>query len=184
MARWRLTEAHYLKVLDCFWEQTETDRDTGRQKRKQYPVPMHLNPNAPSDWNYRPGNGHITQGGNSFDEGAIIVCWEGKGERKDIVFIGDPTPSMEPLDDEAKEISAQFNWRDPINEFDAGLSYSEKMLIDLQTQVANALTGQTQQSNSDMAVIQKQMMDMMAQMTQAVGMIATALNQPQTSRRA
>jgi hypothetical protein len=41
----------------------------------------------------------------------VIVCHEGKGEDSDIVFIGDPTPDMLPVDDEAREITATFEVR-------------------------------------------------------------------------
>jgi len=184
MARWRLIEPHYLEVLDCFWEEKSVDRETGRPKTLKHPVPMHLDPKAPSDWNYKPnGSGHITTGGNSFDEGAIVVCWEGKGERRDIVFVGNPTPGMEPIDDEAIEISAQFSWKDPINEFDIGMTYSEKLIIDLQSQVATALThlgpgGVTYQPNQEMMDMQRQMMEMQGQVAQALAMIAGALTSP------
>jgi hypothetical protein len=120
MARWKLTEPHYLNSPDCYWEQTETDRESGKQKRKKYMVPIHLNPNDPSDWNYKSGQQHISQGGNAFTDGDIIVCHEGKGEPRDIVFTGDPTPGMEPIDDEAKKISAdmcdKYGWLKPKDE--------------------------------------------------------------------
>ena len=83
MARWELMTDHYLKVIDCEWEYNETDTETGRSVRKRYQVPEYLDAHK-------------------------IVCWEGKGERKDIVFFGDPTPDMMPLDDEAREVSASF----------------------------------------------------------------------------
>lgn len=184
MARWKLTEPHYLNVVDCFWEQVETDRDTGRQKRKQYPVPMYLNPNSPPDWNYRPGNGHVTQGGNSFDEGSIVVCWEGKGERRDIVFVGNPTPGMEPLDDEAKEVSASFDWSHPLD--DLSPTFSEAKLSEAAelfgAAAADAMKGS---ANTELLTMQKQMMEMMTQMTQAMTMIAQVVSNPprQVERR-
>jgi hypothetical protein len=158
MARWMLIEPHYLKVKDTFWEQTEVDRDTGRPKRFQYPVPLHLDPKNPADWNYKPsGMSHITQGGNSFTDGAIIVCHEGKGEKKDYIFEGDPTPGMDPIDDEARAESAKFDWRDPIREAGMALDPSEKMLADLAKSVASAL-GQ----NADLAREMKEAVSMMA----------------------
>ena len=123
MARWKLTEPHYLNVLHDEWESKETNQETGRQAIKRYKVPRYLNPESSADFNYK-------------DEG-IIVCWPGKGQPKDIEFEGPPTPSMEALDDEAKAISDKErpNWRDPINEFSAQ-SHEERMLRALQDQMA------------------------------------------------
>lgn len=91
MARWRLITPHYLNVPGIESEYKETDQQTGRQKRVTYPVPLLLDPASSPDWNY---------------PGEIIVCHEGKGQHRDIVFIGDPTLDMEPLDDEAKALSS------------------------------------------------------------------------------
>lgn len=86
MARWELATDHYLKVPDCEWEYSETDQETGRTARKRYQIPEYL-------------------------EKGAIVCWAGKGERRDHTFIGDPTPDMIPLDDEASEVSTSFESR-------------------------------------------------------------------------
>jgi hypothetical protein len=131
MARWKLDSAHYLNVPGTQWEQKETARGTGKQIRKTYPVPLYLDPRDPADWNYQPSGD---------EEGRIIVCHEGMGAARDIVFVGSPTPEMTPIDDEARTISASFTWANPINEFDAGMTYSEKMLIELQTKVAGAIS--------------------------------------------
>jgi hypothetical protein len=139
MARWLLTQPHYLKVVDTFWEQTETDRVTGRQKKKKYPVPMHLDPHCAADWNNKPGSSsaNISRGGNSFDEGYITVCHAGKGEPHDYVFVGDPTPDMEPIDDEAKAISATFKWHDPTRFFELGdgMTFAERMILTMQDEM-------------------------------------------------
>ena len=115
MARWRLREKHYLNVrtlpdgTDVVWEQKETSQQTGRSMRKVYPVPLLLDPDIGSDHNHPLG---------------IVVCFEGKGAPGDIEFIGDPTPDMEPLDDEAKKISASFKerWIHPIESLENGFS--------------------------------------------------------------
>lgn len=108
MARWRLINAHYLNVESYFgqpveWEYKETDRNTGRANRKMFPVPLHLDPNQPGDCNYP-------------EEGSIIVCHKGKGLPRDIVFLSEPTPEMEPLDEEAEAISVSLRqkWEHPI----------------------------------------------------------------------
>lgn len=121
MARWRLVASHYLNVPGSEWEYKEVDRSTGRQKRTTFPVPQHLNPDEPSDWNYVYGK----------DSGEIIVAHAGKNEPKDIIFTGAPTPDMVPLDDEAKEISARFAsvWKHPIESLSG--SYAEELLKDM-----------------------------------------------------
>ncbi len=101
MARWKLMAAHYLNVTDEEWEYTENDRSTGRPKRVKFPVPRLLDPRDPSSWTKRWGN-------KDNEDGEIIVCYAGKGESDDVIFKGDPTPDMLPVDDEAREISAKF----------------------------------------------------------------------------
>lgn len=120
MARWRLKGKHYLRVPDTFWQHEEVDRDTGRAARKLFPVPMYLDPDIGTDCNY---------------PGEIIVAYEGKGLPKDIVFMGPPTPDMDPLDDEAKEItdSLKGSWIHPIDSLPG--EYGQSILTDLQRQV-------------------------------------------------
>src|SRR5215472_9767619 len=132
MARWKLIEAHYLNAVgkdQSAWESKETDRVTGRTARVVYNVPRLLDPKDQADFNYVSIDG---------GDGGIIVCHQGKGQPRDIVFEGDPTPAMEPLDDEAIEITeaCRPNWHDPINEFSA-MSRDERMLISLQEQITD-----------------------------------------------
>lgn len=97
MARWRLTEPHYLlgrltgEDATCEWEYKEADRITGREKRKRFKVP-----------DYRPADS--------------IVCHEGSEKDGDFIFEGKPTQGMEPIDEEAREISAKHakEWVHPI----------------------------------------------------------------------
>lgn len=107
--RWRLVNAHYLKVpvlqdgTEVEWEHKETNRTNGRSVRKLFPVPMLLDTNDPSDYNY---------------PGEIIVAHEGdNANRNDYIFIGDPTPEMEPLNEAAQAISdsMRHRWDHPIN---------------------------------------------------------------------
>jgi len=139
MARWLLVQSHYLRSPDVFWEQTEVDRISGRQKKRKYPVPIHLDPHCAADWNNKPGSSsaNIARGGNSFDEGFITVCHQGHGEPHDYVFIGDPTPDMEPIDDEAKAISATFQWHDPTRFFELGdgMTFAERMILTMQDEM-------------------------------------------------
>lgn len=93
MARWRLTEKHYLHTIPpTEWEQKEVDLETGEEARKRYEVPRLLDPER------RNKRGDLIE---------AIVCYEGKGLPGDVTIKGAPTASMEPLDDEAKEISAK-----------------------------------------------------------------------------
>src|SRR5215472_1027240 len=103
MARWRLTEAHYLYTNpDTIWERVETDTETGRQVRKQYVVPAYFHHEIECDW---------TDKGKK----AVIVCNGHNPKRRDIIFIGDPTPGMLPLDEEAEAITAKLKhkWNIP-----------------------------------------------------------------------
>lgn len=111
MARWRLLQPHYLKTEDEIYEYKETNRDTGRQATKKYEVPRLFDPNNPADCDRN---------------GECIVCHKGKGQRGDFVFFGPPTPDMEPLDDEAKKISAEWEkkWERPIESLPGDFSQS------------------------------------------------------------
>ena len=129
MARWRLRSPHYLQVPGTEWEYKETDQASGRQGRKIFEVPMFLNPEVVADHNY---------------PGEIIVADKPSG--RDIVFIGDPTPDMEPLDDEAREISDSFKrkWVNPIEEINMnyGMNYSQSLLDRLEKQMGEIQAGQ------------------------------------------
>ena len=74
MARWKLMTPHYLNVEGESWEYTENDRQTGRPKRVQFPVPRLLDIRDPSCWTNRWGN-------KDNEDGEIIVCHSGKGEK-------------------------------------------------------------------------------------------------------
>ena len=100
MARWRLTASHYLNtVKPTEYEVMEEDPENGGQMRTRLVVPRFFDV---EDRTRLQGN-TVTTRGRSY-----IVCWQGTGERGDIEFIGQPTPDMEPLDDEAAEVSASL----------------------------------------------------------------------------
>lgn len=123
MARWILNENHYIhcKVRGEVneWERKETDRITGRENRKRYIVPMYC-------------------------ETGLTVCRPGSERRDDngelgpITFEGPPTPAMEPLDDEAREISAGFaeQWKHPIDSL-PGQGFADGLLESLNKQLAS-----------------------------------------------
>jgi hypothetical protein len=102
MARWKLACPHYINVPDVEWEYNENKN--GKINRKRFPVPRYLNTADPGDWT-------VKWGGKDDEDGEIIVCLKDKGERGDITFLGDPTPDMIPVDDEARAISKTFEHR-------------------------------------------------------------------------
>lgn len=129
MARWKLMTSHYLRVPDEKWEYQETDRTTGKPIRKQYNVPRLLDINDPGCWTNQWGN-------RDNAEGEIIVCHEGKGEPRDQVFYGSPTPDMVPLDDEAKEISASFEGLWKAKPENSAGDYSQSLVDRFQIEMA------------------------------------------------
>jgi len=140
--RWRLVNPHYLKVIEfpdgtkVEWEHKETSRENGRTLRKLYPVPALLDPRDPSDCNY---------------PGELIVAHAVEGARnelKDIIFQGEPTPEMEPLNDEAEAISKslQTKWAHPIDTLpvnggmnDAERVFMQNMMTEFAKQIGTAL---------------------------------------------
>ena len=137
MARWKLISSHYLNVPDEEWEYSETDRKTGRPKKRKFAVPRLLDINDPTCWTNR-------WGGQGNEEGEIIVCYEGSGEDRDQIFTGDPTPEMIPVDDEAREISAKFEriWKYKPEE--AMVSHSQSLVDQFQIEMAELRTKPTE----------------------------------------
>lgn len=128
MARWRLTAGHYLNVPGNEWEYKETNRDTGRQQRVVFPVPMLLDPQDASAHNY---------------PGEIIVSNGKFPQPRDYIFEGPPTPDMEPLDDEAQAITDKERpkWIHPIESL-PGQSYSQSLLDRFESEIAKLQAGQ------------------------------------------
>lgn len=127
MAKWRLTAAHYLNVPGTEWEYKETDRTSGRQARKVFEVPMLLDPKDPTVCN-RDGDCIVVQG-----------VEPGRGEH---LFVGEPTPDMEPLDDEASAISAKFQskWRNPIDSLPSnGEDYGSALVKAFERQISELI---------------------------------------------
>lgn len=152
MPRWRLTEPHHLNVPECFWEQTETDRDTGRKKIRKHLVPMYLDPNDPSCWTERTGL-DIRMGGNQQADGAIFIFQGERTNPRDLEFIGEVTPGMEPLDDEAKKITEatceKYGWLKPKDE----RSFADTML--------EKLADRSNYIDPSISAMQEQIRDMM-----------------------
>jgi|SRR5215470_4687491 len=129
MARWALKDKHYLNVPGTEWEYKETDRDTGRQRRMVLAVPLYLDPKDNADWNDKVNEMIVVS--NKFDP----------AHPHDHVFIGNPTPDMEPLDDEAHAITEDFIsrgvWIHPIDSLN--MSYSQSVLSSLELQIVQAV---------------------------------------------
>jgi hypothetical protein len=160
MARWRLTASHYLNLKPGIeWQQVETDRDTGVQARTTYMVPKLLDLNDPRCYN----------GGRD-----IVVCDGTNPQRGDHIFIGNPTPDMEPMDDEAEKITASFrsNWVHPIESLPANGDYSAGLISEFTKQIdtlvrlgraepANPVSAESV-SKADFAALQEQVGALMA----------------------
>lgn len=146
MARWRLMGKHYLNVPSTEadsslgkWEYKETSKETGKQARKVFNVPTYLNPEDGADCNY---------------PGEIIVSHTYSAQyHKDIIFVGAPTPEMEPIDDEASAISEaeKHKWIHPIESL-PGQGYSQSLLDDLTRQLAAAIGGQAAKPAAPVAI--------------------------------
>ena len=106
MARWKLTEAHYLKVHGTAWEYNSIDRRTGRPKREVFSVPLQLDPKSIDDLT-KHGQPDPSYPSRDIEDFIIIVTDAAGINQRDVVFEGKPTPGMLPLDDEAKAITAQ-----------------------------------------------------------------------------
>lgn len=129
MARWKLVTPHYLNSPGVVWEYNEVDRKTGRQVRHTFPVPRYIDPRDPLDWTVRWGN-------RDNEDGEVIVCHLGRGAPEDITFIGDPTPDMIPVDDEAKSITAGFVNRWKMAPEQIPMTYSQSLIDQLQIDMA------------------------------------------------
>lgn len=156
MARWRLKAKHYLPVPGTEWEQKETDRNTGKQVRKVYTVPLYLDPDDPADW---------TDKANQ----EIVVSDGDHAQPRDIIFSGEPTPDMEPVDEAAEAISdsLKHKWIHPIESLDGqGNSYGDSLLRGLEEQVARLMANQPEKPVSVGAIDTQAFAALQAQVAQ------------------
>lgn len=126
MARWKLMTSHHLNVPGNEWEYTENVN--GDMKRYRFAVPKLLDIRDPKCWTNKFGN-------KDNEEGEIVVCYAGKGDPRDVVFEGEPTPDMQPVDEEAAVISASFakKWemKPDFNPGEFSQSIIDKFQVDL-----------------------------------------------------
>lgn len=166
MARWQLTEPQYLKVPGIFWEQVTNDRVTQRPIRKQYPVPLFLDPRIETDWNDRDPQNPM--------DGRIIVAYAGsRAGPRDIIFEGPPNPGMLPIDDEAREITAKYTWTPTVDLSDeaARASHQAKILDGLIQRLAEANVTSTGGTPAGFEKLMESMAAMMQQQTQLLAML-------------
>jgi hypothetical protein len=166
--------AHYLNLASPVeWEHIEIAG--GKQRRARFAVPRLLDPRDPGDWNSRWGqrnSGNMV--GN--EDGEIHVCLPGQGEPSDYEFLGDPTPDMMPIDDEAREISARFSDRWSYRPEEAEVGFSQS-LVDGFKEAMEA-------SRQPETVKIEGLTELMAMMAQSQKMIAEALSAQHSPRRA
>ncbi len=173
MARWKLRNPHYLNVPGTEYDYKETSELTGKSKRVIFEVPILLNTNDQSDFNYP-------------ELGAIIVAHgDGKHEPRDIIFVGPPTPEMEALDDEAEAISASLaaSWIPPVDSLPAtgngSLSDEAKLMMkEFAGMIGEKLSGNNQ---SVAAVSMEEFNALKAQMAEMAAALAGQAKVPDAS---
>jgi hypothetical protein len=152
MARWKLSEPHYIDALPpdldaVEWEYRETDRQTGRERRVRYKVPMYC-------------------------ERDVILSRPGTAQNGDYIYHGDPTPAMTPIDDEARTITdeASKTWPKVVDNFVVGQNFSEALFDMLQKQFSAAASGAKPEpviasgvSRAEFDALQKQLEQLMVQ---------------------
>src|SRR6266849_5825322 len=130
MPRWKLTAKHYLHALQSGqpseWQREENNVQSGRAFRKTYPVPMFIDPDDPHCINR-----HL---------GYCVIATEGSDQPGDLIVSNfKPTPDMEPLDEEARQLSEveRPHWINPIDGLSPtmGEDFANQLLAALQQQM-------------------------------------------------
>lgn len=129
MARWKLACPHYINTPGIEWEYNETKN--GKVNRKRFAVPRFLNTADPGDWTKKWGS-------KDDEDGEIIVCYAGQGDPSDVVFTGDPTPDMIPIDDDAKALSKTFETRWSYKPETAEVDFSQSLVNRFEVAMADA----------------------------------------------
>lgn len=175
MARWRLRGPHYLHIVDpdsgdrTKWQYEEQSRETGKMARKQFIVPYLLDP-------------------RDSRSGEMYVCWEDKGDRGDITFFGDPTPDMEPMDDEAEAVTASMEeeWAHPIDSLPAngGMNEKESAFMEAMMKAFGGAANAAVPAGSEIAELRKQLDEMRAIVANIAPQSPIAEDHPVKTRRA
>jgi hypothetical protein len=178
--RWSLRNAHYLKVIELpdgtkvEWEHRETSRESGRTVRKLFQVPILLDPRDPADCNY---------------PGEVIVANAVDGThnlRNDIIFIGEPTPEMEPMNEEAQAISDSLRskWEHPIDTLptNGGMSSAEQAFMQsMMTSFAKEIGASLPKSN--IAVPDGEVDELKARLAKLEALLAAQQAKPEVHQR-
>lgn len=153
MARFRLRAPHYLNVPGTTWEYTEADQfNAKKQKKTQFPVPMFLHPDDPNDQNY---------------PGEVIVATEESAQYpRDIVFVGPPTPDMEPIDEAAQALIQKYkkNWVHPIESLSG--TYGDHLRVQLERELGAAKQEIGASMEQTLAAMQKQIESLTQQLAE------------------
>lgn len=181
MARWKLMTSHYLNVPNVEWEYSEISR-SGDTVRQRFPVPKFLDINDPKCWTNRWGP-QSTQTSVGIPDGEIVVCHEGKGQLGDQTFIGDPTPDMMPLDDEAKAISAKFEEKWKYKPETASGEFSQSLIDKFQIQMQEAQEAARASQSNGIGQLVEAMGKMMEQNAAILGALANKSVPESTQRR-
>jgi hypothetical protein len=175
--QWRLKSPHYLNVPGTHWEQNETNRSTGKAARTVHSVGLLLNPDDPSDCDR---NGEII----------VYTAIEGlRAPKFGHQFIGEPTPEMEPINDEAEAISAslQKKWDRPFDTFQTSSEgeFSERLLAGIEKALNKASQSTGDVPGATVVPISEYnaLKDQMAQMQEQMNAIIAAAKPTETGRR-
>jgi len=185
MARWELREPHYLYTEPgTKWEYIETDRTTGRQVRKQFDVPQYFHHEAETDWTE-----FTTLANGQRSTGKVVVCNGHNPGPRDIIFKGDPTPGMQPIDDEAREITAKLKtkWNLPDKMFDMNNvgDYATNLadhFVQMQDKVNMQVQKMAEQRTEGMDKFMQTMAEMMAQNQQILAALVGKATQPAAAK--
>jgi hypothetical protein len=190
MARWRLVESHYIVAerdgVATEWEYREVSRATGKEVRKKYSVPTFLDPKSKDDWTHRDQDGRESIGAKD-EDGYIIVSDGNNSHPRDIILVKNKrgqlpiTPGMEPIDDEAKAISAKFDEHVIPIEGREDATYSERLLDKHIQQLADAQASLVQ--NQGTHGFDKVLEAMTAMMEQNQKLIGALVEQKVEQRR-
>jgi hypothetical protein len=157
---WRLRDHHYLNVPNTFYIKREVDGETQEMIEHKYPVPRLLRLDDPKACNA--GDGVVLVSTDSQAKMINARMW---------IFDGEPTPDMEPQNDAAEAISAQFRprWLKPFEELHATGGGSGNFAKDLENALARVLdsaaAGKSTPTSSEgiLAEINAQMKQLMEQ---------------------
>lgn len=161
MARWMLTEDHYIHVYrprrgPTEWEYKEIDQMTGEEIRTRFAVPLYI-------------------------EKGMIVSTKGSELPTDNGPVGpyvwvdskvEPTCNMTPLDEAARELSANlpqpFGW-DPFDDLPTQGGFADKLISGLEKQMAELLKRLPEQGPvADSGVSREEFAALQAQLAQLI----------------